>query len=85
MLKRSLVALAAIALATPLAAQDMTPVRFSLDWKFEGPSAAYFAAVDNGHFAAEGLDVELAPTFLIWIMLGGVLGSKLLEGAGGKN
>lgn len=39
-------------------AQTKTP--FALDWKFEGPSAAYFAAVDNGHFAAEGLDVEVS-------------------------
>lgn len=37
-----------------------TPTRFALDWKFEGPSAAYFAAIDNGHFEAEGLDVEIA-------------------------
>lgn len=59
MLKRSLVALAAIALATPLAAQDMTPVRFSLDWKFEGPSAPFFVAIDKGYFKDEGLDVTI--------------------------
>lgn len=35
-------------------------VPFALDWKFEGPSAPYFAAVDNGHFKAEGLDVEIS-------------------------
>ena len=40
------------------AAQTKTP--FALDWKFEGPSSAYFAAIDNGHFAAEGLDVEIS-------------------------
>jgi NitT/TauT family transport system substrate-binding protein len=34
---------------------------FALDWRFEGPSAPYFAAVDNGYFAAEGLSVEIAP------------------------
>ena len=33
---------------------------FALDWKFEGPSAAYFAAIDNGHFADEGLEVEIS-------------------------
>ncbi|MCB2115777.1 MAG: ABC transporter substrate-binding protein [Rhodobacteraceae bacterium] len=32
---------------------------FALDWKFEGPSAPYFAAIDNGHFAAEGLSVDI--------------------------
>lgn len=41
-------------------AAAQTKVPFALDWKFEGPSAAYFAAVDNGHFKAEGLDVEIA-------------------------
>ena len=38
-----------------------TGIPFALDWKFEGPSAAYFAAVDNGHFKAEGLSVEISP------------------------
>lgn len=53
------VALAAgLTLATPGLAQEKTP--FALDWKFEGPSAPYFAAIDNGHFKAEGLDVEIA-------------------------
>lgn len=37
-----------------------TKVPFTLDWKFEGPSAAYFAAIDNGHFATAGLDVEIS-------------------------
>lgn len=47
----------AAAAATSAAAQTKTP--FALDWKFEGPSAPYFAAIDNGHFAAEGLEVEI--------------------------
>ena len=38
-----------------------TKISFALDWKFEGPSAPYFAAIDNGHFAAAGLNVEIAP------------------------
>ena len=37
-----------------------TDIEFTLDWKFEGPSAAYFAAIDNGHFAAEGLNVTVS-------------------------
>lgn len=41
------------------AAAAQTSVPFALDWKFEGPSAAYFAAIDNGHFAAEGMDVTI--------------------------
>lgn len=36
-----------------------TQVPFALDWKFEGPSAPYFAAIDNGHFEAKGLAVEI--------------------------
>ena len=41
------------------AAQAETAMPFALDWKFEGPSAPYFAAIDNGHFAAEGLSVDI--------------------------
>ncbi|MDU8944412.1 ABC transporter substrate-binding protein [Ovoidimarina sediminis] len=55
---RSLAMAAAIAIAAP-AAWAQTQVPFALDWKFEGPSAAYFAAIDNGHFAEEGLDVTI--------------------------
>jgi len=40
-------------------AQAQTDVPFALDWKFEGPSAPYFAAIDNGHFADEGLNVTI--------------------------
>jgi NitT/TauT family transport system substrate-binding protein len=43
--------------ASPAAAQ--TAVRFALDWKFEGPSAPYFVALDKGYYKAEGLDVTI--------------------------
>ncbi|MEO0945640.1 MAG: ABC transporter substrate-binding protein [Pseudomonadota bacterium] len=46
-------------MVTATAATAETDVPFALDWKFEGPSAAYFAAIDNGHFAAEGLNVTI--------------------------
>ena len=55
---RSLAMAAAVAIAAP-AAWAQTQVPFALDWKFEGPSAAYFAAIDNGHFADEGLEVTI--------------------------
>ncbi|NRA98374.1 MAG: ABC transporter substrate-binding protein [Rhodobacteraceae bacterium] len=42
-----------------VAAHAQTEVPFALDWKFEGPSAPYFAAIDNGHFAEAGLSVEI--------------------------
>lgn len=58
MLKR-LVPLAAVLVALPAMAQDLTPVRFTLDWKFEGPSAPFFVALDKGFFEDEGLDVTI--------------------------
>lgn len=59
MLKRTLAAFAATA-ALAGAAMAETQVPFALDWKFEGPSAPYFAAIDNGHFGAAGLNVEIS-------------------------
>ncbi|MCE2522641.1 MAG: ABC transporter substrate-binding protein [Rhodobacteraceae bacterium] len=58
MLYRTILALAGIVAASAATAQEKMP--FALDWKFEGPSAPYFAAIDNGHFAAAGLDVEIS-------------------------
>lgn len=52
------VAAATLVLATGAGAQTTVP--FALDWKFEGPAAPYFAAIDNGHFEAEGLKVEIS-------------------------
>lgn len=42
-------------------ASATTKVQFTLDWKFEGPAAPYFLAIDKGLFKAEGLDVEISP------------------------
>ena len=55
----SLIAVAA-SFGAATSALAETKIPFALDWKFEGPSAAYFAAVDNGHFGAVGLDVEIS-------------------------
>ena len=54
----AILAAAGLALAGPASAQEDMP--FALDWKFEGPSAPYFAAIDNGHFEAAGLNVEIS-------------------------
>ena len=54
------VALSMAGFAFTNSAAAQTAVPFALDWKFEGPSAPYFAAIDNGHFKAEGLDVEVS-------------------------
>lgn len=56
-------AVAALALApilAPAAAAAQTTFPFALDWKFEGPAAPYFIAIDNGYFSDEGLDVEIS-------------------------
>lgn len=41
------------------AASAQTAVKFSLDWKFEGPAAPFTVAIDKGYFKAEGLDVTI--------------------------
>jgi NitT/TauT family transport system substrate-binding protein len=58
MFHRALTAAAASLLLAGSAMAE-TAINFALDWKFEGPAAPYFAAIDNGHFAAEGLKVEI--------------------------
>jgi NitT/TauT family transport system substrate-binding protein len=42
-----------------LSAYAQTAVKFALDWRFEGPSAPYFVAIDRGYYKAEGLDVTI--------------------------
>ena len=54
-----LAASAALTVTATLAQGQTTDVPFALDWKFEGPAAPYFAAIDNGHFADNGLSVEV--------------------------
>lgn len=57
---RTLIAGAATAVLTASAALAQTAMPFALDWKFEGPAAPYFVALDKGYFAAEGLTVEIS-------------------------
>src|SRR6186713_1424494 len=41
------------------AAAAQTAIKFSLDFKFEGPAAPFVVAIDKGYFKAEGLDVTI--------------------------
>jgi NitT/TauT family transport system substrate-binding protein len=50
---------AACALAGVSSAGAQTAIKFALDWKFEGPSAPFFVALDKGYYKAEGLDVTI--------------------------
>ena len=58
MIHRTIAVAAAVILGGAATAQTAVP--FSLDWKFEGPAAPYFLSIDNGHFEAAGLSVEIA-------------------------
>ncbi|MEM8729725.1 MAG: ABC transporter substrate-binding protein [Pseudomonadota bacterium] len=63
MLKRTLgalIAAAALATVAPTHSMAQTDVPFALDWKFEGPSAPYFMAIDSGAFEEAGLAVEIS-------------------------
>ena len=51
--------LLAAALFSATAVHAETDVPFALDWKFEGPAAPYFAAIDNGYFAERDLNVTV--------------------------
>ena len=55
---KTILAAAATLIAAPAFAQTDLP--FALDWKFEGPSAPYFHALDAGYFADQGLTVTIS-------------------------
>ena len=56
-----LAAAAAFVISTGLSVPAFadTAIKFTLDWKFEGPAAGFLLAVDKGYFKDEGLDVTI--------------------------
>jgi NitT/TauT family transport system substrate-binding protein len=58
---RLLALIAALFISGAAAAQKDIPVRFALDWRFEGPAAPYLVAIDKGYYKAEGLNVSIDP------------------------
>jgi len=58
---RLLVLAAALLFSGATLAQKEVAVRFALDWRFEGPSAPFFVAIDKGYYKAEGLNVSIDP------------------------
>ena len=49
---------AAVSLAAVPARADID-IKFTLDWKFQGPTAAFLVAAGKGYDAGEGLDVSI--------------------------
>jgi len=56
--RRTLLTTAAL-LCAPLVAFAQTPIKFQLDWRFEGPAALFLASSAQGYYKAAGLDVTI--------------------------
>ncbi|QHI99856.1 ABC transporter substrate-binding protein [Xylophilus rhododendri] len=58
-LRSTLATTLAALVAVPALAQSLTPVKFQLDWRFEGPAALFLVPVAKGYFKQAGLDVTV--------------------------
>lgn len=54
-------AAAAAVIAAPrvLAQAPLTPIKFTLDWRFQGVHSWFFVAAEKGYFQQEGLQVQI--------------------------
>ena len=52
-------AAAAAVMLAGLSAQAQTPIKFTLDWVFQGPTSPFLVALEKGYYKAEGLDVQI--------------------------
>ncbi|MFT3819646.1 MAG: ABC transporter substrate-binding protein [Rubrivivax sp.] len=50
---------AALTAAVSAPALAQTPIKFQLDWRFEGPAALFLASQAKGYYKAAGLDVTI--------------------------
>ena len=57
--RRAVLAATAALSLTPALAQTTTPIKFQLDWRFEGPAALFLASAAKGYYKAAGLDVTI--------------------------
>ncbi len=53
------VAIGISAAVVSVSASAQTPIKFQLDWRFEGPAALFLTPVAKGYFKAAGLDVAV--------------------------
>ena len=59
-LLQSFFAASALAFGLPMA-QAQTPIKFQLDWRFEGPAALFLHPAAKGYFKAAGIEVKFQP------------------------
>ncbi len=58
-LLQTIFATSALSFGLVAGAQTMTPIKFQLDWRFEGPAALFLHPAAKGYFKAAGLDVAV--------------------------
>ena len=57
--RRALLAGTTALLLAPAAAWAQTPIKFQLDWRFEGPAALFLASAAKGYYKDAKLDVSI--------------------------